>query len=257
MASVKQKRRQHDRYLEAKYRNEHPPKEGKANRGYTKAREKGEIAGPMVLDLTNSEPPRTKLGTPYSMNPKQIRARMRRKKRVSLAEWEELYKPIDEWDSEELARGRPRDKNGQFKGRKPQWVTREIHEEAMNRFRMIVEGDMRAHTVTALDVVDSIMRNDDVDEKGRPFVPAGTKLDAAKFLIEHVVGKPKVRSEVDISVKLQGMLATAIVGPGSADEDRMQQVAVSEYEKAFGELPSAGEYNGVIDADVIDEDDDD
>jgi hypothetical protein len=145
------------------------------------------------------------------MSKKQIRARARRGAKLTETEIAVLYKPLEEWDDEELARGRPRSKDGSFKGAKPQFIDRRLHEEIMRRFQEIVREGMNAHTVGALQVLGEILENDEVDDKGRPMVPAGVKLDAAKFLVEHVVGKPTQRQEVDISVRLQAILAKATV----------------------------------------------
>lgn len=146
-----------------------------------------------------------------SMSKKQIRARARRGAKLQEDEIALLYKPLEEWDDEELARGRPRAKDGSFKGATPSYISRRLHEEIMRRFQEIVKGGMNAHTVKALEVLGQILENDDLDEKGRPMIPAGVKLDCSKFLIEHVVGKPTQRQEVDISVRLQAILATATV----------------------------------------------
>lgn len=95
----------------------------------------------------------------------------------------------------------------------------------MTRFKGIIEGKMRQETVTAMTLIHTILTNDEEDEKGRPLVSASTKLDAAKFLIEHAVGKPTQRVETDISVRLQGLLAMATVGPGQGDP---QALAISQ-----------------------------
>jgi hypothetical protein len=150
------------------------------------------------------------------MTPKQIRARARRlaaKGKPVDKELKHLYKPLDEWDEEELARGRPRDKNGHFSGSPPRWITRELHEQITEKFASIVKTGMNGHTVTALKVLGTLLENDDTDENGRPIIAPGTKADIAKFLIEHVVGKPTQRVEGDLSVKLQGMLGLAMVMP--------------------------------------------
>ena len=155
---------------------------------------------------------------PQSTSRKQMRARLRRqhkKGKKDSAEAKRLYKPIEQWDAEELARGRPRDKNGTFGGRPPLWITREIHEESMTRFRQIIRDGLNANANTALSTIGWILACDELDEKGRPVVSPSTKLDAAKFLFEQVVGKPKQLQEMDISVKLQGILASAVVTPGS------------------------------------------
>lgn len=147
------------------------------------------------------------------LTPKQIRARARRAQRITEGELEQLYKPLEEWDAEELARGRPRAKDGTFKGKAPSFIDRALHEQIVRRFEDIVRVEMNGHTVKALKVLEQILDSEAEDEKGRPIVSASTKLDATKFLIEHIIGKPKQRMETDISVKLQGILATAMVNP--------------------------------------------
>lgn len=158
-----------------------------------------------------------KVGRPLGSDAKkQIRRRIRRAKKIASPEDMILLydgKRLEDWDFEELARGRPRAKDGTFKGVKPAWIDATLHEQIIQRFETIVKETMNAHTVGALDVVNKILENEEVDEKGRPRVAAGTKLEASKFLIEHVLGKPKQRTETDISVKLQGILGHAIVNP--------------------------------------------
>lgn len=147
-----------------------------------------------------------------SMHPKAIRNRSRRRGKMSLKEFNELYKPIDQWDEEELARGRPRAKDGTFRGAAPAWLTREMHEKAMERFKELIGNRMRTEAVGAIGVVSNLLNSTDLDEKGRPIVPPSVQLSAAQWLVEHTIGKPKQRTETDISVKLQAVLATAMVG---------------------------------------------
>lgn len=185
-----------------------------------------------VIDFTpDKEPPTFNNGKEKVMNKKQIRARARRHARISEGELDKLYKPLEEWDEEELARGRPKAADGTFRGRSPSWITRKMHEDAMARFKGIVEGRMREETVTALSVVHGILSNTDVDDKDRPVVSASTKLDAAKFLIEHVVGKPTQRQEVDISVRLQALLASATAGPLDDGASSFALAAGAAYEE--------------------------
>lgn len=169
--------------------------------------------------LPTRERPRTADGK--LLTPKQIRARMRRRGNradiMSEQELEYLYKkPVDEWDLEELAHGRPKSANGQFTGPKPKWINAAIHEAAMERYTTAVKSDMNATTVDALETLRHLLNNDEVDDKGKPIVPASVKLDASKFLIEHVVGKPKQRIESDVSIKLQGILGQVMVNPSQA-----------------------------------------
>jgi hypothetical protein len=152
-----------------------------------------------------------------SLSPKQIRARARRNgglDNVTMKEREALAgKPMEEWDLEELARGRPRDKNGNFSGRPPTWITREMHEKSIELFKDMVRTDMRSHTKLAMDTLKDILEDNDIDEKGKPTTPASVKVDVAKFLIEHLVGKPTQPVQADINVKLQGILGAVLVQP--------------------------------------------
>jgi hypothetical protein len=151
-----------------------------------------------------------------SKEKKAARRRMRKYKMASEKDLALVYKPVEEWDAEELARGRPRAQDGSFRGKAPPFVDRALHEEIVKKFETVVKSEMNGHTVKALTMMGIILDDDSVDNRGRPIVSASTKLDASKFLIEHVLGKPKQHTQSDISVKLQGILATAMVNPNLA-----------------------------------------
>lgn len=179
------------------------------------------------------------------MTPKAIRNRSRRRGGITQKEFNRLYKPIEQWDEEELAKGRPRASDGSFRGKTPQWLTREMHEQAMDRFKQLIGDRMRGEAVNAIGVVANLLNSTEVDDRGKPVVPASTQLQAAQWLVEHVIGKPKQRTETDISVKLQGVLATAMIGGAGMDAPPMPLGAQA--------LPS---WSQVIDAEVVDDDDD-
>lgn len=185
-----------------------------------------------------------KNGREKSLTPKQLRARARRQMRktgrAAPDTVEKLYgKPLEDWDPEELARGRVKDKNGKFSGRAPEWMTREMHEAAMERFKVLVKEEARVHTFDALEVVGNLLKDDTVDDKGRPNVPPGVKVDLFKFLYEHLLGKAKQPIQADINVKLQGILANVMV-----DADGK----ASSTHRAI---------DNIIDAEVVDEDEED
>lgn len=175
-----------------------------------------------VRDRGNAADTRPVNGEGKLLTPKQIRARQRRaakrnsKRSMSELEFETLYKPIEEWDLEELARGRPRNIDGNFRGRKPGWITREVHERAMEMFIQLTKSDMAALAPTALKSLRWVLENDEEDERGKPIVPAASKNQAAMFLLEHVVGKPKQQVQTELSVKLQGILGVAMANPADA-----------------------------------------
>jgi len=53
-------------------------------------------------------------------------------------------KPIEEWDWQELARGRPRCADGTFKGVAPQWVTLAVRNEAKRRLLARANAEIAA-----------------------------------------------------------------------------------------------------------------
>lgn len=149
---------------------------------------------------------------------KALRTQARRQEKKAEEIMEHLYKPLDEWDNEELARGRPRARDGSFSGPKPKWISLKVHEEAMRRFQDIVKGEMRAGTAGAIKLIQEIVENDDLvyDDEGQPIrhlVSQNTKLQAAMFLIEHLIGKPTQQVKGDISLQVQSILAGAVVNP--------------------------------------------
>jgi hypothetical protein len=155
------------------------------------------------------------------MTPKRIRARARRAmkngKKLNPEDAKALWKPIEDWDMEELARGRPRAADGSFRGPKPAYITRELHETAMDNFKTMVRSEMNGSTVDALLVLTNILNNDEIDNKGRPVVTASTKADVAKWMVEHVLGKAVQPTTTDISAKLQLILGAAMVNPSEVD----------------------------------------
>lgn len=191
-------------------------------------------------------------GKDKSMSKKQIRARARRKlqkaQRVTDRELEKLYKPLEDWDAEELARGRPRDKNGGWSGKAPSWISREVHERALNMFRDQIKVGMRTLTPKALAVIEKILDDDTVDERGKPNTAPMVKLQAAKILLEHQIGKPVQPVGVEISATLQAIMGRVMVQPAlpGADETTSPALALA-----------ASHAPRVIEGEVVEDDEDD
>jgi hypothetical protein len=159
------------------------------------------------------------------LTPRQIRARARRRfargmrshqGAITKQEFEALYKPLDQWDLEELAHGRPRNSNGKFRGPAPSWITREVYEKAMEQFQLAIKSRMGVQGVTALNTLEFLLSDQAIDKRGRPMIPPSVKLQATTFLLDHIVGKPKQHVQQDISVRLQAVLGAVMANPNEA-----------------------------------------
>jgi hypothetical protein len=171
------------------------------------------------------------------MTGRQVRSRMRRKIQKGQKVDDETFdawagKPIDDWDIEELSRGRPRDARGGFRGKPPKYMPRAVHERIAERFKMLVKEQLNQNAVQALGVVGNLITNTDTDDKGKPLVPASVKLDASKWLVEHVVGKPVQPTQTDVSVKLQGILGAVMVNP-TLDQDHPDMADVPALPRGY------------------------
>lgn len=147
---------------------------------------------------------------------KQARARARRaharQQRID-AEIDLMYKPLDEWDEEELAKGVPRELWGRKAAGQLKWMPRAVHEEIVDRYQVIVKDKMRELSLPAITQLQTLLMNEEVDRRGKPLVSANVKVTIIQLLLEHVVGKPTQRIEADVSVKMQAMLAHVMVVP--------------------------------------------
>lgn len=151
-----------------------------------------------------------------SASKKQARARARRayarQTRID-AEIDLLYKPLDDWDEEELAAGVPRELWGRKKAGQLAWMPRAVHEQIVERYQQIMKSKVQELSLPAIRTLEALMENNERDRKGRPIVSATVKANIATMFIEHVVGKPTQRIEGDLSVKMQAMLAHVMVVP--------------------------------------------
>lgn len=222
------------------------------------------LATPRVVDFrlddTFNDPRLDDNG--FVMTPKQIRRRAKRRleknPRMPLHEaYEGTMKPISEWDFEELARGRPKNERGTFEGGTPKWVSRQVTEEAMERFKVLIREEMNSHTIVGLNTLVRVLDDERVDNKGKPFVSANVKVDIAKFLLEHVVGKPVQPTQSEVSVKLQAILGTVMVSPTQVASAPMDYTLAQRGTRGVGENPAnlPPELEAVWDAVLVDEDD--
>jgi hypothetical protein len=118
------------------------------------------------------------------------------------------YKPIEEWDLKELAMGMPRQASGKFDGPKPKWITPLIQEEVQRRLRKETLVHFNQEAASAVKVLVDFLSN---DEEPR------LRFDAARLILEYVIGKPQQNITVEGNVTLQSMLASALVLPSGED----------------------------------------
>jgi hypothetical protein len=144
-----------------------------------------------------------------STKPYDIRKRLRNVESMREQDLELLvandpkWKPVEEWDLEELARGRPRNKNGNWTGRAPKWITPMVLAEAQRRFKQEVYKGLTSYAGDALKVIYNLMMNEDVDDRLR--------IDAAKFVVEHAIGKPKVALDIVETAAAHDFMADLLV----------------------------------------------
>ncbi len=137
---------------------------------------------------------------------------------------------FDDWDDEELMRGRRRNKHGKFTGRPPLVIAASMHQE-LNRRRF-----SRAHQIMASSLADaaamlgSIVR----DEQAAP----ADRIRAAEVLFDRVLGKPRESVSLDIAAtstpKWQLALAQGIVSS-------LEQVS------------RVGQHEDVVDGEIVEE----
>jgi len=151
-----------------------------------------------------------------SREPAQVRRRLRRKHEkfsTDLDIYQDVAygKRIEEWDLEELARGRPRASNGKFNGKSPAWITPAVQREAKRRLLEHTFGKLAGHVDQAITAMGNLLVSEEVDDKGRPLVDARTKFAAAAFIIEHMLGKPKALIEIGMDETTRSAIASAII----------------------------------------------
>lgn len=177
-----------------------------------------------------------------STRPRAVRERLRRQSQTTKKYNEQILddiailykKPVAEWDWEELSRGRPRGENGKFSGTKPDWVTPSTLAEAQRRMRNLTESELMTHANHAIAVLVELMTDSDCDDFGKPVVPASVRIDAAKYILNHTIGLPRARVEIEASNPLQELMADVLVNP----DDQPSHIVID------GEVIEADEDDG-------------
>lgn len=109
---------------------------------------------------------------------------------------------VDDLDDEELMSGQFRDKSGNLNGRS-KVVPKAMHQEMQRRLLQRGHEKIRSDFFDAIDVVGSIMRDDQND-------PA-VRLRAANTIIERTAGKTPEKVEMSVEVKKYEEVAVSIM----------------------------------------------
>ena len=173
----------------------------------------------------------------YSTKPAAIKARIRKTEKRMRRDEEDIKllfpdrKPIEEWDFEELQAGRPRNpETGKInrKAKRPKWISPAILAEAQKRLRTMTATELGTYTGDAIRVMVDLMESSRVDK---------VRYDAARYVLDQVMGMPTQRTEITAEVSVATFLADVMENP---DGTRM-----------------AIENGEVLDVEYDDEDDDD
>lgn len=154
------------------------------------------------------------------MAPHNIRNRLRRRTDALDLELEALaehtgYKPIDQWTFAELAAGKPKNPDGTWRsGKKPTWITNKIQQEIRRRLIEVGHDELAKYLPHAIRCMYLLIQNRDFDAFGRPVVDSGTKLRAAQFIVEQIMGKAKQRVDLGFEQGFRDFLAGALVVDG-------------------------------------------
>lgn len=105
---------------------------------------------------------------------------------------------IEDLDTEELARGQLKDKNGRFTGRPPKFLPRQILDQMRSEHHKRVNAVLEE----SLSDVVKIMRGVAMDKKADP----ATRLKAAIYIYERFMGKVPDRVDVTKGSKVEAIV---------------------------------------------------
>lgn len=130
-----------------------------------------------------------KNGQPSNIAKRFTRLHIEQQKLMDEAIERGLVKPLDQWDLEELARGKPRNQYGNFSGKAPSWITPHVVQEIRRRLLETSYAELASHVGVAIQSLVKLLTDDSVDEDGKPIVSPALKLQAAKYVIDQTMGQ--------------------------------------------------------------------
>lgn len=156
---------------------------------------------------------------PLSTNSRHVRKRIRDSGKDLMRDVGILYKkPLDQWDFEELQRGRPREPDGTFKsGRRPSWIDPVMMAEVRRRLKTEARDRLGEYTDLAINGLAMLLTDEETDDNGKPLTSSGVKFQIATYILDQVIGKSTAQVEISGSSDLQKLLARIMVNDDGED----------------------------------------
>lgn len=158
-------------------------------------------------------PPRRELST----EPSRVRSRIRnRAGRINEKILDEMlllpgYKPLDEFTYEELLKGKPKHPEFGYRYPRPKWLQSHILVELEKRLQTETRRKLSGNAGIAIAAIQKLITSEETDLDGRPIVPASVKLQAAQYVLDQTIGKPRSRVELSAEKEVKEWLADALI----------------------------------------------
>jgi hypothetical protein len=119
---------------------------------------------------------------------------------------------LSEWDDEELLRGQRRNRNGNFQGRPPKVVPKQLHDELVRRTLEYANEELRSNLQSAVQMLTSIATDPRAEDRD--------KIKAIEMVMNRVMGKAPDRVELTAQVKpYEEVLRGGVVRDLPEDDD--------------------------------------
>jgi len=148
--------------------------------------------------------------------------------------------------NEELARGQVKDKNGEFRGRPPQWVPRAFHRACISELMKRGQELWRTSYVEAIKAMTSIAVN-----KGGGATP-GEQIKAAQFVIERLEGKVPEKLIVEADAPWMAIMDGIVADVPDAAIERGKKLLASA-ERLPQDHFNFGDDGDAVDAEVVED----
>lgn len=160
---------------------------------------------------------------------------------------------ISQWDDEELAYGRRRDKNERFSGKPPVLIPTECVRELNRRKLFETNSIIRNACTDAATYLAAVTRGEETPVAGR--------IKATEIILDRFMGKPKERIEMEHDIKEPAWIgvmrrALSIDGQPVSEHPITRDAVAASYTRPIPATSRAVEEDdGIIDAELVEDDD--